>query len=114
MSSTNLLIAGGGPAALEAVLAVQRLADDRVEITLLSDRDEFVYRPLAVTEPFGFAPPQRFSLARFAADRGVRLVLGHLRSVDCDARVVRTDGGGGLPYDALLLALGAHGEEAVP
>ena len=48
-------IAGGGPAALEGALAVQRLAGERVPITLLSDRDEFVYRPVAVAEPFGFA-----------------------------------------------------------
>ena len=68
--ATQLLIVGGGPAALEAVLAVQRLAGDRVDITLLSDRDEFVYRPVAVAEPFGLASAQRFSLARLARDRG--------------------------------------------
>ena len=29
-----------------------------------ADRDEFVYRPVAVAEPFGFASAQRFSLTR--------------------------------------------------
>jgi sulfide:quinone oxidoreductase len=112
--ATQLLIVGGGPAALEAVLAVQRLAGDRVDITLLSDRDEFVYRPVAVAEPFGLASAQRFSLARFARDRGIRLELGRMSSVDTAARRVYTAGGGALGYDELLLALGARTEEAVP
>ena len=110
----ELLIAGGGPAALEGALAVQRLAGERVGITLLSDRDEFVYRPVAVAEPFGLASPQRFSLTRFAQDRGIHLELGRLDSVDPSAGIVRTDAGAELRYDALLLALGARAEEAVP
>ena len=111
---TQLLIAGGGPAALEAALAVQRLAGDRVDITLLSDQEAFVYRPVAVTEPFGRGSAQRFSLARFAADRGLRLRLGRLRAVDAAARRVRTEDGGELAYDALLLAIGARTQEVLP
>src|SRR5436190_152393 len=38
----HMLVAGGGPAALEGALAVQRLAGERVRITLLADRDTFV------------------------------------------------------------------------
>ncbi|HET6547217.1 MAG TPA: FAD/NAD(P)-binding oxidoreductase, partial [Solirubrobacter sp.] len=111
---TRVLVAGGGPAALEGVLAVQRLAGERVDVTLLSDRDAFVYRPVAVAEPFGFAAPQRFSLTRLAADRGIALRVDALAAVDTDAKLVRTAGGDALPYDALLLALGARAEEALP
>jgi sulfide:quinone oxidoreductase len=110
----HLLIAGGGPAALEGALAVQRLAPGRVDITLLSDRDEFVYRPVAVAEPFGLATAQRFSLTRFAEDRGIELRLGRLRAVDPWEQRVFTEDGDELRYDSLLLALGAHTEEAVP
>src|SRR4051794_28224487 len=100
----ELLIAGGGPAALEGALAVQRLAGERVRITLLSDCDALVYRPAAVAEPFGIATPQRFSLARLAAERGFDLRLGALASVDPDAHLVRTTSGDELSYDTLLLA----------
>jgi len=110
----DLLIAGGGPAALEGALAVQRLAGERVKVTILSDSDELCYRPVSVAEPFGLAVPQRFSLARIAAERGFSLRLGRLRAVDAEARCVRTDAGDVIPYDALLLALGARPEEAVP
>jgi len=110
---THLLIAGGGPAALEAALAVQRLAAERVRVTLLSDRAELVHRPLAVAAPFGFGEPQRFSLAALAADRGFALQRGRLRAVDAERHRTLLDGGE-LHYDALLLALGARAEEALP
>jgi sulfide:quinone oxidoreductase len=111
---TAVLVVGGGAAALEGVLAVQRLAGDRADVTMLSASDEFVYRPMAVAEPFAFGAPQRFSLTRFAADRRVRLRRGTLRSVDAAERVVHTGTGDELPYEALLLAIGARAEEALP
>ncbi len=111
---THLLIVGGGPAALEAVLAVQHLAAERVRITLLCDRDDFVYRPVAVAEPFGFAAPERFSLEAIAADRGFELRRGELEAVDHGERCVRLSDGAHVGYDVLLLALGARSEEAVP
>src|SRR6185437_13455501 len=50
---------GGGPAAIEAALAVRRLAEERVAITLLSASEQFVYRPLSVGTPFGAGEPLR-------------------------------------------------------
>jgi sulfide:quinone oxidoreductase len=50
--SLHVLIAGGGVAALEATLALRSLAEDRVEIELLAPDVDFVYRPMAVAEPF--------------------------------------------------------------
>src|SRR4051794_34604953 len=104
----HLLIAGGGPAALEAALAVQRLAGERVRVTMLSDREELTYRPVAVAEPFGLAVAQRFSLTRIAAERGFELRLGRLRSVVAHEHRVVTAAGESIAYDALLLALGAR------
>ena len=111
----DLLIAGGGPAALEGALAVQRLAGERVHITLLSDRDEFVYRPVAVAEPFGIAAAAALlahALRRRTAASTLR--RGRLRAVEPAAHRVLTDSGAELGYDTLLLALGARAEEAVP
>src|SRR4051794_19139684 len=110
----QLLIAGGGPAALEGALAVQRLAGERVHVTLLSDRETFVYRPLAVAEPFGFAAPERFSIARLAAERGFDLHRGALAAVDAAAHTVRIADGAALAFDTLLVAVGARAQEAVP
>ena len=53
MEPLRVVIAGGGVAGLEAMLALRELAGDRVDIELLSPSDEFVYRPMLVAEPFG-------------------------------------------------------------
>ncbi len=48
----RVVIAGGGVAALEALIALRKLAEERVVIELLSAEPQFWYRPLAVAEPF--------------------------------------------------------------
>jgi hypothetical protein len=44
----RVVIAGGGVAGLEALLALRALAADRVQLTLVSPAADFFYRPLAV------------------------------------------------------------------
>lgn len=110
----SVLIAGGGVGALETVLALQALASDRVELTLLAPGRHFVYRPLAVDEPFGGARVLRFPLREFAEDRGVRLVRDAVAAVEPSAREVRTQGGARVPFDVLVLATGARALEAIP
>ncbi|HEX8102603.1 MAG TPA: FAD-dependent oxidoreductase [Solirubrobacteraceae bacterium] len=109
----RVLVAGGGVAALEAALALQAHAGDRVEITLLAPDRTFTYRPLAATEPFGGPEVVRFPLAGIAADRGISLIRDALAAVEPDRRRVRTQGGASLRYDALILALGAAATEGI-
>jgi sulfide:quinone oxidoreductase len=110
----HVLVAGGGPAAIEGALTLQLLAEDRVRITLLAPDAEFRYRPLAVAEPFALGRVARFSLPRLAAERGFSYVHDALSTVDVPARRVHTAGGETIDYDALLIAVGAHPEEALP
>lgn len=110
----EVLIAGGGPAALEGALAVQALAEERARITVVAPEATFAYRPLSVAEPFGLGQVARFSLARLAAERGFRHVADAVVSVDPDERRVALASGSSLTYDALLVAVGATGEEALP
>jgi sulfide:quinone oxidoreductase len=110
----HVVIAGGGPAALEGALKLQLLAADRARITLLASDAAFAYRPLAVAEPFGLAPPVRFSLPELAAERGFAFVRDALAGVDAPARRLRTAGGRTMAYDALLVAVGARAEPALP
>ena len=108
----RVLIAGGGVAGLEALLALRDLAGDRVELTLLSPEQEFVYRPMAVAEPFGRGRADRHPLADIAADVRAELIQGALAEVDPGAHVAITGTGQRLPYDALLVAVGAGSEPA--
>ena len=110
----RVLIAGGGVAGLETLLALQALAEDRVRIELLAPERHFTYRPLAVTEPFGGTRVQRFPLEAVGADRGVEIHRDALARVLPDDRVVETQGGRRLAYDTLVLALGARPVEALP
>ena len=83
----RVLIAGGGVAGLEALLALRDLAGDRVELTLLSPEAEFVYRPMAVAEPFGRGRADRHPLADIAADVRAELIHGALAQVDAPNHV---------------------------
>lgn len=108
----RVVIAGGGVAGLEALLALRDLAGDRVDLTLLSPEADFVYRPMAVAEPFGRGRADRHPLATIAADIGAQLIRDALAEVDPEARVAITATGQRLSYDALLLAVGATSEPA--
>ncbi|MGN6871226.1 MAG: NAD(P)/FAD-dependent oxidoreductase [Solirubrobacteraceae bacterium] len=111
-SPLRVLIAGGGVAGLEALLALHDLADDRVELTLLSRDTEFVYRPMAIAEPFGRGRADRYPLADIAADAQAELIRDDLVEVDTGERLAITGTGQRLSYDALLVAVGAGSEPA--
>jgi sulfide:quinone oxidoreductase len=110
----RVLVAGGGVAGLETLLALRHLAGDRIERTLLTPEDQFVYRPMAVAEPFARGLAQRRRLAAIAADVGARLVCGSLDAVDDLTRTAVTAAGERLSYDALVVAIGAGAEPAFP
>ncbi len=105
---SRVVIAGGGVAALETLLGLSELAGDRVDMELLSPRDRYVDRPLAVAEPFGLAESQSFDLNAIANDRGARLRLDGLQEVDPVARRIVTHQGAELEYDVLLVGVGAR------
>src|SRR5262245_33666248 len=77
----HVLIAGGGVAALEAMVALRTIAEERVEIELLSPDRDFFYRPLAVAEPFGRDEALRFDIRALATGCGARHRLGSLAAV---------------------------------
>src|SRR4051812_637485 len=111
---TNVLIAGGGPAALEAALALHRLAGDRVATSLLAPESDLTYRPLSVLAPFAAGGAPTYSLDRMAADAAFTHVRGRLARVDAAAHEVVTVAGERLGYDLLLVALGARPVEPFP
>jgi sulfide:quinone oxidoreductase len=109
----HVLIAGGGVAALEATLALRALAEERVDIELLAPDADFVYRPMAVAEPFQQGEVKRFPLARLAELAGAWLTPGTLARVDLDNHRVETADGTELKWDFLLVALGAGAREGI-
>ena len=111
---THVLIVGGGPAAMEAALALHRLAGDRVATTVLAPETKLTYRPLSVLSPFAAGGPTTYPMDRMAADIGFTHVRDRLSSVDPVAHTITTVSGKQLEYDVLLIASGARPTEPFP
>ena len=112
-SPTRVLVAGGGVAALEATLALQALAGDRVEVSLLTRAQQFVYRPLQVLEPLSPSSVVRIPWADIAASLRTELIVDELTLIEPDMSTVITAEGRRRRYDALILAVGATPRQAV-
>jgi sulfide:quinone oxidoreductase len=111
---TRVTIVGGGVAALEALLALRAIAEERVEIELVAPEPEFVYRPLAVAEPFGIGEAHRYDLVRIVQDQGAVLHLAGVQAVAPENGRLVTWDGRSLDYEVLVLALGARGGVSIP
>jgi sulfide:quinone oxidoreductase len=106
----RVVVAGGGIAGLEALLALADLAGDRADLTLIAPEPDFTYRPLIVEEPFSEQPAERRELRPIAEELGATLVPRALAGVDPDSRTVKLDDGSELGYDALVICVGARPE----
>lgn len=109
----RILIAGGGVAGLEALLALRRELAGVVELVLLAPDETFTYRPLTVAEPFTAEPVPTLQLADVAAEQGATHVRARLAAVESDAQVAILDDGTRLSYGALIVAVGAVAQPVV-
>lgn len=109
-----MLIVGGGPAAMEAALALRDVAGEQVAMTILAPDPEFVFRPFTVAEPFNLGVARRYDLRAFATELGAEFVEDALASIDATARTVTTVSGGALDYDSAIIAVGARPVEPFP
>jgi len=105
-----VLIAGGGVAGLETLLALRALATGRIDTTILAPELKFVNRSMAVDQPFKHQRVRGIRLQSVAADLDTRWHRGALDRVEHEQHRVVTKDGDELPYDMLVLAIGAHPE----
>jgi sulfide:quinone oxidoreductase len=102
-----VLIAGGGVAGIEALLALHDLAGDRVELALVSADRDFVYKPLLVEEPFGLDPAEQHALEPLAEELGGSFLASAVTGVDPEAHRVELPDDS-LTYDYLMVCLGGR------
>lgn len=113
--SHHVLIAGGGVAAVEAVLALRELVGHRIGVTLLSRERDFLYRPVTVAEAFDRGEARSYPLGEvLERTGGGRLIWDSLEQVDVSGQTVLTGSGYRLPYDSLIIASGAVATEPLP
>ena len=103
----RVVFLGGGFAGLEGAYTLRQVAGDRVRITLVSDTEEFLFRPNSIYVPFGLDPAKlRVQLAKPLASREIEFVHDHAEGVDTAAGEVALRGWT-LPYDYLVVATGS-------
>ena len=110
----HVVVVGGGFAAVEAVLALRALAQERVTIELISRDALLRYRPSATGQPFGVDEVVGFDLAGLAQGAGAAFRRDALASVMPAAHTIRLASGTTRRYDALVLALGARWRAGIP
>src|SRR5450631_3780753 len=91
----QVVVCGGGVAALETAASLREHAGDRVALTLIAPEPEFVYRPLAPASAFGYPDPPRVPLDQIAAGVDATVIGDRVSWIDRSAGVVHTDAGAG-------------------
>jgi sulfide:quinone oxidoreductase len=110
----KVLIVGGGVGGLEAAIALGDLTQGRAEVEVCAGREDFVYRPFAVGEPYGASRVLRYNLPRLLERCGAGFRLDNVASVDTARRCATTHDGAEIPYDYLVLACGSRLLWSVP
>ena len=110
----HVLIAGGGVAALETLIALRDLAGERVAITLLAPEADFTYRPMAVAQPFSLGHGCAYGLAGIAEEFGAAFIQDRLAEVRAGEKLVRCASGRDVAYDHLVIAVGAKATPTFP
>lgn len=103
----RIVIAGGGVAALEALMALHDLGEAQFDITLVAPGEDFVLRAMAVAVPFSAGHVTRVPLDDVCAEFGATPRRAAVVAVDGAARRVVCSDGAELDYDVLVLATGA-------
>jgi sulfide:quinone oxidoreductase len=110
----QILILGGGFAALESAFLLRMRLHDEVDIRLVSDSDDFVFRPNSIYVPFGADPTSLLvGLQKPLDRRHIGFERGSVAEVDAGKRLVSLDDGQRFRYDKLIIATGAdtHAQE---
>jgi sulfide:quinone oxidoreductase len=110
----RVVIAGGGFAAVEALLAIRDVVGPHADVTLVSPRPTLDFRPAATIESFADVEPLRYELRAIAEDVGAHFRQDALAAVAGEARQVRLQSFRHLSYDALVLAVGTQPRAGVP
>jgi NADH dehydrogenase FAD-containing subunit len=104
----KVVVVGSGFAGLEALFLLRMRLHDHVDLTLVSDRDAWVFKPNSIYVPFGAEPESLLvDLAEPLRKRHVSFVQAPVATVVPETRHVTLADGTSLPYDYLVLATGS-------
>ena len=111
---SQVVVAGGGMAGIEAALALRDFAGDRAVVTVVDPSRRFAIPASATGSAFGISPAVDVPLARVVARSGAALRRSHLVAVDGRRGLAMLAGGELLRYDDLIVAIGPRLEPSIP
>ena len=108
MGPQRVVVLGGGFAGLETAFTLRHRLGDRIQISLVSDHKDFLFKPNTIYLPFGGDERRlRIPLRRPARRIDANLHIRRVEGVEPEAGRVLLADGSVLPYDHLVLATGA-------
>jgi NADH dehydrogenase FAD-containing subunit len=104
----SIVILGAGFAGLETAFLLRMRMRDHAELTVVSEREAFTFRPNTIYVPFGADPADLVvDLSKPFQRRHVTFIGGRVTGVDPDAHKVELAGSRKLGFDKLVIATGA-------
>ena len=104
----RIVILGAGFAGLETAFLLRMRMHGLADLTVVSEREAFTFRPNTIYIPFGTDPADlQVDLRQPFGRRRVRFVEGEVVGVDPKAQAVSLADGGTVDYDELVIATGA-------
>ncbi len=105
------VIIGNGPAGVVAAETIRK-ADPQAVITLIGDEPEAPYSRMAIPYLLNNGIQEEGTYLRKGGGHFERLRIGlmhaRVRALDTQARSLKLDDGGSVPYERLLIATGSH------
>ncbi|NOK59993.1 MAG: hypothetical protein GFH27_549291n186 [Chloroflexi bacterium AL-W] len=103
----NVVVLGGGFGGLETAFYLRMRLQDQVRITLVSDREYFLFKPNTIYIPFGLNPDRlKIPLNKPTRRKNITFIHDHVNEIDPVTRTVQLDHQT-LHYDFLVVATGA-------
>jgi sulfide:quinone oxidoreductase len=104
----RVVVLGGGFAGLETAYMLRMKLHDEVDISVVSDRDSFLFKPNTIYIPFGAEEESLLiPLHKPLHRRDIAFHQGRVAEVDLEHKRVRVDDGSVVPYDFLVIGTGA-------
>jgi NADH dehydrogenase FAD-containing subunit len=103
----TIAVLGGGFGGLETAFYLRRKVLDQADITLVSDRDHFLFKPNTIYIPFGLNPDKlKIPLRRPTQRKGIHFIQAKVEELDAETKTVKA-AGTSLRFDYLVVATGA-------
>jgi sulfide:quinone oxidoreductase len=104
----EVAVLGGGFGGLESAFYLRKKVGKKANITLVSDRDKFLFKPNTIYVPFGMNPEKlMFGLDKPTRKKDIKFVHSAVTELDPEVKKVTTADGTTVKYDYLIISTGA-------